>query len=128
MAELQPHEPALTPSCQTGLLAAAALRVLGANHGRAVGTESVREALQRAVLRVEALEMNNDIELLRWQYYSPGLDCWPVGPRDLRRGLRVQLPFPRPTELSTASLLLSGLPDFVIGRTVATFCPRGTLT
>ena len=64
MAEVQASESALVLSCATGELVIEFLRVSGAMHGRLVGIDSTRLAVQLAVQKLEQLDLLHNVAFI----------------------------------------------------------------
>lgn len=64
MAELQPHESVLVVACETGQLILEIVRASNGNHGRMVGVEDSRLAVQLAIQKLDTLGLMQDMRLL----------------------------------------------------------------
>ena len=65
IARLQPNDSVLVIGCGTAGLAIEAVKVLGPGHGRIVGIDPSRGMIQQAVIKLETLNMSDDIGLYR---------------------------------------------------------------
>jgi len=70
MSQLQPGDTILILSCSTGAIIVEVVKALGVWPRRVVAIESVHVAIQQAVLKLEAMDLEHNVELICGNTYD----------------------------------------------------------